>query len=67
ELAWWYPHFWFIPGDFPDILSRAFRWGDIPPKTQRQGFVYFTGLPSNVDSAVLHVKEYKFNLKLRKD
>ncbi|MCS6957856.1 MAG: hypothetical protein RMK75_05295 [Aquificaceae bacterium] len=66
ELAWWYPHFWFVLGDFPDIINRAFRWGDIPPKTQRLGFVYFPALPSNVDSAVLHIKEYKFNLKLRK-
>ena len=64
--VWWHPYYAFPPSRevYPDVLNYAFNFGTVQPRARLRGFVYFPLLPSDVSTASLYVKGYKFNLKL---
>ncbi len=67
--VWWSPYYGFPPQDrvYPDIVNKAFAFGEIQPGAKISGFVYFPKMPRDVKALTLSVKGYKFKLKADKD
>lgn len=66
---WWSPYYSPSARDevYPDILNKAFTFGQVQPKNRLSGFVYFPKVPEDTKSLTLYVKSYKFQLKLKED
>ncbi len=66
---WWSPYYAFPPSErvYPDIVNRAFTFGEVQPGAKMKGFVYFPKMPEDVKDLTLNVKGYKFKLKAGKD
>ncbi|MFN7065836.1 MAG: hypothetical protein ACK4OF_06790 [Aquificaceae bacterium] len=66
---WWWPYYALPPREeaYPDILNKAFIFGQIQPKARLSGFVYFPRVPKGTKGLILYVKGYSFSLKMRED
>ncbi len=66
---WWSPYYAYPPSEdvYPDIVNKAFVFGEIQPNATLSGFVYFQKLPEDVKEVALSIKGYKFKLKASKD
>ncbi len=66
---WWWPYYTIPYGErtYPDIINKAFTFGQIRPKNKISGFIYFPKMPKEVESITLYVKEYKFQLRSKQN
>lgn len=66
---WWAPYYVFPPsgGPYPDIVNRAFAFGEIQPGARVKGFVYFPRVQEETKRLFLHVKGYTFTLTTGKN
>jgi len=66
---WWYPYYTPPPVEdiYPDILNKAFTFGEVQPGAKLKGFVYFPKPSGDVKALTLYVKGYSFYLKVKQD
>lgn len=67
--VWWSPYYAYPPsgGPYPDIVNRAFPFGEVQPGAKLRGFVYFPRIQDDARQLILHVKGYTFRLALKKN
>ncbi|MEJ5339068.1 MAG: hypothetical protein ACK42C_08440 [Aquificaceae bacterium] len=65
---WWSPYYTFPRNEsYPDIVNRAFIFGEVQGGARLRGFVYFPEIPRDINKLTLNVKGYKFRLKAKED